>query len=490
MFKKPNILFIMTDDQASWALHCSGNYDIYTPNIDSLASNGVRFENFFCGSPVCSPARACIVTGEIPSTHGIHDWLSGGNINTQKYPYMSQHEHFKNIDHGIEYLEGHPSYIQELSKIGYNCALSGKWHLGNNDHAKKGFSKWFTISSGGCNYFCADTFENGKFKQEDRYITDVITEKAITYMNELNEEENPFYLSVHYTAPHSPWTAQNHPKELLEIYDDCDFTFTPRTKINKDQINSCPVGDTEEHWRENLTGYYAAITGVDRGVGKIKEHLEKLGILDDTIIIFTSDNGMNLGQHGIWGKGNGTYPPNMYDSSIKVPLIISGPTIQQGKVETALVSACDIFPTIMDLCGNSSYKKTKKQCGKSFVSLLKYSLFDKSGDIIITDEYGLVRMIRTKSRKYIYCTDSEHSAFYNLETDPNETINEIDNVEYQEEIDDMADKLNVFFSKYSIRKNNGLRLKVTGKGQKDFCYKDNAFENDFHFYWDKHKDTK
>ena len=113
------------------------------------------------------------------------------------------------------------------------------------------------------------------------------------------------------------------------------------------QANTCPIGDTPEKRREYLTGYYAAISAMDAGVGKIMDWVEGHGLEDDTVIIFASDNGMNLGQHGIWGKGNGTYPPNMYDSSVKVPFIIKVPGCEApGSTCSAMAGQYDIFPTI------------------------------------------------------------------------------------------------------------------------------------------------
>ena len=105
--KQPNIVFILSDDQGAWAMHCAGNEDLRTPNLDRLAESGVRFDEFYCASPVCSPARASIVTGKAPSCHGVLDWIAGGNIDTNRYPEMAGHSRFQTRDHAIEYLEGH-----------------------------------------------------------------------------------------------------------------------------------------------------------------------------------------------------------------------------------------------------------------------------------------------------------------------------------------------------------------------------------------------
>ena len=131
--KHPNIVFILTDDQGYWALGCNGNDEIITPNIDKLAEEGARFENFYCASPVCSPARASLLTGRIPSQHGVHDWIREGNTGPNS----------------IEYLKGMRGYTDDLADAGYQCALSGKWHLGNSIVPQKGFQLWYVHQRGG-----------------------------------------------------------------------------------------------------------------------------------------------------------------------------------------------------------------------------------------------------------------------------------------------------------------------------------------------------
>ena len=158
--KKPNILFIITDDQGEWAVESEKNRDIKTPNLKRLANQGVTFDEFYCTSPVCSPARASIVTGKIPSCHGVQDWLKKGNLDAYKYPNMAELPGFDMTDKAIDYLKDHKTYIQYLADNGYNCALSGKWHLGDNITRKKGFKYYFTIGRGGCHYYQADIFDN------------------------------------------------------------------------------------------------------------------------------------------------------------------------------------------------------------------------------------------------------------------------------------------------------------------------------------------
>lgn len=482
MKNKPNIIFILSDDQGAWALECAGNYDIKTPNLNELAERGIRFDEFYCTSPVCSPARASIVTGKIPSCHGIKDWIAKGNVDSIKYPEMNMLPEGMQEDFPIDYLQGNKTYMEILAENGYRCALSGKWHLGDNVKKKKGFDKWCSLGRGGCHYYMADIFEKEKLNISKRYVTDLITEKALEYLDDLSEKQEPFYLSVHYTAPHSPWEKEEHPEEYRALYENCKFQATPQQAIHKNQINTCPVGDTPEKRREYLQGYYAAITAMDSGIGKIIEKVKNKGIEQETIIIFTSDNGMNMGHHGIWGKGNGTYPPNMYDSSIKVPFIIYVPNNQYGgMVCHNKASQYDIFPTILELA-DCTYEQEEKQPGRSIVELIEKPDVKASDRIVVYDEYGETRMIKKNQYKYIQRKGNEPCEFYNLENDPEEEYNLYKNGKYSEIIKNMEKELEEWFAEYSLTYMEKQKEKITGRGQIDFCFKENAFNQDMKFY--------
>jgi len=221
--KKYNILFILTDDQGEWALGCSGNKEIITPNLDNMAKGGVRMENFFCISPVCSPARASILTGRIPSQHGVHDWIWGGSGKYDKLQWGGTGE--------IEYLQGQEAYTDILARNGYTCGMVGKWHLGHSDLPQKSFSHWYVFYAGASSYFNAQMvrWKDGKLIEEttNGYLTDVITEDAIGFIEEHGKDDNPFCLHVHYNAPHRPW-KNNHPAEMIELYRDCPFETLPQ----------------------------------------------------------------------------------------------------------------------------------------------------------------------------------------------------------------------------------------------------------------------
>lgn len=287
----------------------------------------------------------------MPSAYEIYDWLAGENIETARYPYMKDHEHFQKEDHGIKYLKNQTTYIEKLAGAGYWCTLIGKWHLENNAEKKKGFSGWFSIGTGGCHYFDADTTENGKLYKEEQYITDIITDRVFAFLYE-RSQNGPFYFSAHYTAPHSSWRREENKPEIWNLYQNCEFWSVPEEPLHPDQISTCPIGNIPEKRRENLMGYYAAITAMDAGIGRILDFLDTHGLSEETVENFTLDNRMNMGLHRIWRKRNETYPPNRYDSSIKVPFLIRIPFLKEhGSVTDSLTRHCDIYPTILELVG-------------------------------------------------------------------------------------------------------------------------------------------
>jgi choline-sulfatase len=463
--QRPNIVFILTDDQGYWAMASAGNNEVVTPNLDRIAAMGLRFESFFCASPVCSPARASILTGRIPSQHGVHDWLRKGNMLGEKTPGLGWGD-----DREIEYLQGMLAYTEVLAENGYTCGISGKWHLGDSKTPQKGFSYWHLFPYGGGDYYNGYFIRDGHIERDPGYLTDGITEGGLRFLDAQVETDSPFYLSVHYTAPHSPWEEGQHPQELVDLYRDCPFDTCPEVPGGHPwQINSAPRG-TGEARRELLSGYYAAITGLDRGVGQILDKLEQMGELENTLIIFTSDNGMNMGHHGIWGKGNGTFPQNMYDTSVKVPMLIAYPgTVPQGVVgPDHLLSHYDIMPTLLDYLG-LEHPAAPSLPGRSFAPLLRGELLSEREHIVVFDEYGPVRMIRTRDWKYVHRYPYGPNELYDLVNDPGEERNLIDEPEQGERVATLKRDLEAWFVRYTDPELDGTKEPVTGKGQVDLA---------------------
>ncbi len=480
---RPNIVFVLTDDQGYWAVGCAGNPEIHTPNLDRIAAMGMRFDNFFCASPVCSPARASILTGRIPSQHGVHDWLRKGNLDAARTPGLGWGD-----DREIEYLAGMCAYTDVLAANGYVCGISGKWHLGDSLTPQKSFAYWNIFPYGGGDYYNGYFIREGRIERDTRYLTDAITDGGLQFLDAQTASDNPFYLSVHYTAPHSPWEKGQHPDDLTALYKDCSFTTCPEVPGGHPwQINSAPRGRGEKR-RELLGGYYAAITGLDREVGQLLDRLEMMGVLENTLILFTSDNGMNMGHHGIWGKGNGTFPQNMYDTSVKVPFLAMWPgQIPQGVIAESLLSHYDIFPTLLDYL-NLGNPDAASLPGRSFAPLLKGRRMPGRDHVVVFDEYGPVRMIRTCAWKYIHRYPYGPHELYDLVGDPGEACNLIHDPAQQARVVELKAQLETWFVQYADPHLDGTKEPVTGKGQCDRpgvaghgrC----AFENDW-WYMDE-----
>ena len=177
MSEKKNILFVLADDYGAWAMGCAGNPEVKTPHLDRLAARGVRFDNCFCASPVCSPARASIMTGKNPSQHGVHDWLAKGHLDSGRALgeelqmsfaaanapwYYAWPKNQLSGDYAIRYLDQHRTFTEILAENGYECGLSGKWHMGDSFTPQAGFTYWKTTAMGGENYYYPVVLEDGK----------------------------------------------------------------------------------------------------------------------------------------------------------------------------------------------------------------------------------------------------------------------------------------------------------------------------------------
>lgn len=507
MAKKPNILLVLTDDQGAWAMGCAGNKELKTPTIDSIAVSGIRMENFFCTSPVCSPARVSLFTGRMPSAHGVHDWLAKGHLNEEvladdiRAAFEMKHGDmpFEYIwpsvglkgDRAYRYLDGLTTFTEILAQNGYECALSGKWHMGDSATPQAGFSHWHTTAQGAENYMFPVVYEGGRMVlKHNCYVTDYITDNAINFLRS-RDESRPFYLSLHYTAPHSPWAKECHPREFYDIYVDCPFDSIPNPPphpwvenvdmpysewkkkphpgVRYIHANYAPIRECwQEYRRESLTGYFAAVTAMDKSLGRVISELERRGLRENTLIIFTSDNGSNMGHHGIFGKGNGTYPMNMYDTSVKVPGIFSMPgTIPAGRVSQAMLSHYDIFGTVLDFAG-IPYAPDGKMPGTSFADILRGRDSGKSREeVVVFDEYGPVRMIRTRQWKYVARRMPGCDELYDLACDPGEEHNLIDDPAYRPRVAELRARLFDWFAKYSEPRLDGWVEDVRGHGQLD-----------------------
>jgi arylsulfatase A-like enzyme len=421
--RRPNVVMFMTDDHSAWALGSYGCGEMHTPNIDRLAAGGARFTRAFACTPVCSPSRMTYMTGAIPSRHGVQDWLV-------------PRDSFGAESH--RWLSGFTTWSEVLAANGYTLGMCGKWHMGEDDRAQAGFSYWATIPGGGGPYRDAEFVVNGARRQVPGFKTDAVGDFALDFLD--RTKSRPFFLFVPFYAPHTPFDYQ--PEAYRKPYENAAFSCYPKTPMHPWRNPST----TRHHGNvESQRGYSALITGVDANVGRVLRRLEELGVRENTTVIFTADQGYNAGHHGVWGKGNGTVPFNMYEESLSVPLIWNHPgRIPAGHTPAPMVSSYDFFPTILDYLGLKAPRDTRR-VGESYAAFLSGK--KPSWRSRLYFEYANVRGIRTENLKYIERTREWPGEFYDLEADPGETRNAIGDAAQQSQIRALARELARFFER-------------------------------------------
>jgi arylsulfatase A-like enzyme len=422
--KKTNVVMFMTDDHGAWAMGAYGCREMHTPNVDELAAGGARFTRAYACTPVCSPSRMTWITGTIPSVHGVQDWLR---------PEDSFGEHTRH------WLSGKTTYSSVLAKNGYTLGMCGKWHMGEDDKAQEGFSYWATVPGGGGPYRNPEFVKNGVRTHLREYKTDSVGDCAVEFLDTVKDK--PFYLLVPFYAPHTPLDFQ--PEEYRAPYKDAKFECFPNEPIHPWQNGS----QRKLHGNvENKRGYSALISGVDANVGKVLRKLDAMGVRENTLVIFTADQGWNAGHHGVWGKGNGTWPFNMYEESIRVPLIWNHPgRIQPNQVLAPMVSSYDYFPTILDYLGIQAAADARRP-GRSYAPFLRGEHPQWRNRLFF--EYSYVRGVRTENLKYVRRTKEWPSELYDLERDPGEKANRIDDAAYAKVKRSLDAELDGWFEKY------------------------------------------
>ena len=460
-----NLLVVLTDDQGAWA-RGAVTPEIRTPVLDRLAAEGTVLDRFFCASPVCSPARASLLTGRLPSAHGIHDWLRPEAVAPGPQGDL---------------LAGVPTYPELLAGAGYRCAHVGKWHVGSSAEPTPGFEHWYAHRLGGGPYLDAPIWSRDEATGrpeappretvEPRYFTDALGEEAVTFLrgHVAAADPRPFLLQIATTAPHDPWTGGNHPEELLALYEDTDFPSVPDPEPHPWLRRDAWVGPLADR-RAHLAGYAAAVSGVDRMLGGVLEELGELGLLDSTIVLFLSDNGFSCGHHGIWGKGNGTWPLNFWEDSIRVPFLAWGPgRIAAGRVREDLVSATSLLETLLELAGVTAPPDPLRG-GRSVAALLRE---DGTADgpapvpgaeVLILDEYGDNRMLRTERWKLVLRRRGP-TELYDLRSDPGEQQDLSADPAHAEVRAALAERLHAAFAPRTTTAADGWELAVSGDGQ-------------------------
>ena len=421
--QRPNVVMFMTDDHGAWALGSYGCGEMYTPNIDRLAAGGTRFTRAFACTPVCSPSRMTYMTGAIPSRHGVQDWL----VPQDSYGPTSH-----------RWLEGFTTWSEVLAANGYTLGMCGKWHMGEDDRAQAGFSYWATVPGGGGPYRDPEFVVNGERRKVPGFKTNAVGDFALDFLD--RTKRRPFFLYVPFYAPHTPFDYQ--PEVYRKPYENAKFSCFPRTPTHPWANPS-----TKRHHGdvESMRAYSALVTGVDANVGRIVRRLEEMGVRENTTVIFTADQGFNCGHHGVWGKGNGTVPFNMYEESLRVPLIWNHPgRIPAARTPAPMVSSYDFFPTILDYLGVKAPRDARR-VGQSYAAFLAGKSPQWRSRLYF--EYANVRGIRTENLKYVERTREWPSDFYDLEADPGETRNAIGDAAQKEQIRTLARELADFFKR-------------------------------------------
>ncbi len=354
--RRPNIVMILTDDHAAHSVGCYGSVVNRTPRIDEIAEHGWRFDNCFVTNSLCSPSRASILTGTYSQVNGVYTLMTP-------------------ID------ASQPTFISLLRAAGYRTAMVGKWHMGHGDGSDpQGFDYWDVVPGQGEYWNPTFITEQGR-RTVEGYATDIITDLAIDWVESLDGDE-PWCALVYHKAPHRPWEPKPEHRALYEqpaplpatFWDDYSTRSASARRVAMrvaDHLNSQdlkedpPEGLSYEHlavwkYQRYMRDYLACVHSVDENVGRIIDWLRDRGDFDDTLLMYTSDQGFFLGDHGWFDKRL------MYEESLRMPFVLSYPReVSAGKAFDGIVTNVDIAQTILDAAGVEHHTRMQ---GESFWS--------------------------------------------------------------------------------------------------------------------------
>jgi N-acetylglucosamine-6-sulfatase len=430
--KPRNVVFILSDDHRYDAMSFMGHQFAETPHMDAMAKNGVHLKNAFVTTSLCSPSRASILTGLYTFRHRVID-------NNRLVP------------------EGTLFFPQYLQKSGYATAFIGKWHMGgDSDEPRPGFDHWVSFRGQG-NYLPPGpnyTLNvNGQRVKQKGYITDELTDYAVEWLEQQQPSEKPFFLYLSHKAVHANFTpAERHQGKFADksftrptTEADTDANFGDKPRWLKDQRNSWHGVDFPYHSDLNIEAYYKAyceaLCGVDDSIGRVMDQLKKMGLHDDTLVIYMGDNGFMFGEHGLIDKRVA------YETSIRVPMLMQCPDLfKGGTVVNDVVANIDIAPTVLEAMG---LQKPPHMDGQSFIAL-------GQGKQIPWRDYFLyvyyweknfpqsptVFSLRGSQYKYItYYGLWDADELYDIKNDPLESKNLINDSEFSQIARKMEDEL-------------------------------------------------
>ena len=449
---RPNILFIMSDDHAAHAISAYGSRINSTPHIDRIAAEGMRFENCFCTNSICTPSRAAILTGTYNHVNGVTTLSTHLDGRLQNYPKVLQ-EH------------------------GYQTAVVGKWHLGHGGiHDPTGFDYWDVLPGQGL-YHDPEMIEMGEKSTRSGYTTDLITDYSLDWLR-ARDRDRPFCLMVHHKAPHRSWEPDEKHAGMYENEDipepetfDDDYSNRARAAaaarmrverdLNAEDLkvpvpeNLTPAEEKRWKYQRYIKDYLRCVASIDDNVGRLLDYVDEEGIGEDTIVIYTSDQGFFLGDHGWYDKRF------MYEESLRMPFLIRYPgEVAPGSINRDMILNVDFPATFLDCAGTelpSSFQ------GRSFRSLLRgetpddwqtsmyYRYWMHGAHHNVCAHYG-VRTLRYKLIYYYGDPLGQEGAvgpkerpeweLFDLERDPSEMKNVYSDPKYAEVVASLKGELN------------------------------------------------
>lgn len=426
---RPNIVFVIADDLRCDGLSATGHPFARTPQLDRIAREGVTFDNFFCVTPLCSPSRASFLTGLYAHRHRI--------INNDK-------QGLAEISHTL------PTFPRMLYEAGYETAFIGKWHMGFDDTRRPGFDHWVSFHAQGL-YVNPVVNVDGERRQLRGYMTDFLNEQAVKFLEKPHRQ--PFLLYVGHKAVHMPYLpAARHDK----LYSGAKFTPPPVVpgdlegkpvrRYKPGRVDTLHMEGATPEPQESRRGrpttheeivrdQARCLASVDEGMGMIFDTLERTGQLDNTLLVFTSDNGYLMGEHGMFDDKRWPYEP-----SIRLPLVMRYPKlIRQGSRRGQMALNIDIAPTMLEL---ADFKPFDALHGRSLAPVLR------DGEAPLREsflgEYFLEKCVpgvpewqsvRTSRWKYVhYTTLKDMDELYDLSADPREEKNLISDTSQKETV--------------------------------------------------------